>query len=227
MSVFAAFFYNLGIPRSGEFLRASLIYYYDKIPFEKTFGTIISERIIDVLILFLCILCAINISSKIKFPYVLDLNLFIYLLAILVFMYFVIRKVMRITPKLFVFIDGLKEGVLSISRIENNIMFYTHTLFIWSSYFLMIYIVKFSIPETSLLGIEPIFIAFVAGVISMSITNGGIGVYPLAIAAIINQYDVAYEYALAFGWIVWISQTFLIIIMGSLSFILIPIINKK
>ena len=91
----------------------------------------------------------------------------------------------------------------------------------------MFYIIKFSIPETYNLGIEPIFIAFIAGAIAMSLTNGGIGAYPLAIAAILNQYEISYETSLAFGWIVWTSQTIMIITLGSLSFIFLPILNKK
>jgi hypothetical protein len=82
-------------------------------------------------------------------------------------------------------------------------------------------------PETFSLGFEPIFIAFIAGTIAMIITNGGIGAYPLAIASIINQYEVSYEIALAFGWIVWTSQTIMIVLLGSLSFVFLPILNKK
>ena len=86
---------------------------------------------------------------------------------------------------------------------------------------------KFSMPETFSLGFEAIFSAFVAGCIAISITNGGIGVYPLAIASIISQYGVSYESALAFGWIVWTSQTLMILTFGSLSFIFLPILNKN
>tara|TARA_B100000929_G_scaffold240698_1_gene197852 strand:- start:4231 stop:4482 length:252 start_codon:yes stop_codon:yes gene_type:complete len=82
-------------------------------------------------------------------------------------------------------------------------------------------------PETFSLGFEPIFIAFIAGAIAMTLTNGGIGSYPLAIASIISQYEVPYEAALAFGWIVWTSQTIMIVILGSLSFVFLPILNKK
>ena len=94
-------------------------------------------------------------------------------------------------------------------------------------YFLMIYIVKYSLPETYSLGFQPIFVAFVSGVIAFSTTNGGIGLYPLAIASVLSQFNINYESALAFGWIIWTTQTLLIILFGSLSFIFLPIINKK
>jgi hypothetical protein len=81
--------------------------------------------------------------------------------------------------------------------------------------------------ETFILEIEAIFVAFVAGAIAMSLTNGGIGAYPLAIAAVLNQYEIPYETSLAFGWIVWTSQTLMIIVFGSLSFVFLPILNKN
>ena len=63
-------------------------------------------------------------------------------------------------------------------------------------------------------------------VIAFSTTNGGIGLYPLAIASVLSEYNVNYESALAYGWIVWTTQTIVIIVFGSLSFIFLPIINK-
>jgi hypothetical protein len=60
----------------------------------------------------------------------------------------------------------------------------------------------------------------------MSLTNGGIGAYPIAIAVVISQYNVSYESALALGWIVWSAQTLMIIFFGILSFIFLPILNK-
>ncbi|MDG1830767.1 MAG: lysylphosphatidylglycerol synthase transmembrane domain-containing protein [Flavobacteriaceae bacterium] len=230
MSIFAGFLSNFGIPRSGEILRASLIYYYQKIPFEKSFGTIVTERIIDFLILLSCIFLGINISSKIKLPdSFLSSNFILYLILFVAItcLIFILISTKNLRIKVFIFFDGLKQGVLSISKIENKKYFFFHTIFIWTSYFFMLYIVKFSMPETFSLGFEPIFIAFIAGAIAMIITNGGIGSYPLAIASIISQYEVSYEAALAFGWIVWTSQTIMIVILGSLSFVFLPILNKK
>ena len=128
--------------------------------------------------------------------------------------------------KILLILDGLKKGVLSINSVKNKPLFVFHTFFIWLCYFLMFFIVKFSITETANLNFEPILLAFIAGAITMAVTNGGIGAYPLAIAAVISQYNVPYESALALGWVVWSSQTIMIIIFGSLSFIFLPILNK-
>ena len=229
MSVLIAFLSNLGIPRSGEFLRASSISYYEKIPFEKSFGTIVTERIIDVIILVSLILYGVSIFSKIGIPeFSINKKLifgFFYILFFGLIIYYFISK-SKYKNRIKNLFMGLKKGVLSIIKIENKSIFIFHSLFIWLCYFLMFYVVKFSIPETYNLEFEPIFLAFLAGAMAMALTNGGIGAYPLAIAAVISQYDVPYESALALGWIVWTSQTLMIITFGSLSFVFLPILNK-
>ena len=229
MSVLVAFLSNLGVPRSGEFLRASSISYYEKIPFEKSFGTIVTERIIDVFILIGLIIYGLTISSVIEIPkFSVNNELILTLVFLLIFgiiIYYTISKT-RFKNKIINVISGLKKGLFSILKIKNKSIFIFHSLFIWVCYFLMFYVVKFSLAETYNLGFEPLFLAFLAGAIAMALTNGGIGAYPLAIAAVISQYEVSYESALALGWIVWSSQTLMIITFGSLSFVFLPILNK-
>ena len=229
MSVLVAFLSNLGVPRSGEFLRASSISYYEKIPFEKSFGTIVTERIIDVFILIGLIIYGLTISSILEIPkFSVNNKLILILIFLLIFgfiIYYSISKT-RFKNKITNVISGLSKGIFSILKIKNKSIFIFHSLFIWICYFLMFYVVKFSLVETYNLGFEPLFLAFLAGAIAMALTNGGIGAYPLAIAAVISQYEIPYESALALGWIVWASQTLMIITFGSLSFVFLPILNK-
>jgi uncharacterized protein (TIRG00374 family) len=230
MAVLVSYLSNLSIPRSGEFLRASTITLYEKVPFEKGFGTIITERIIDVIILLTCILIGISIFPFIEKP-ILSFNaISIVSFCIIIFIIYFIFKLFlektRIGHKIKSFMSGIKNGIFSIFKMPKKEKFIMHTLFIWTMYFLMFYVVKFSIPETVSLEFGAIFSAFVVGAIAMSLTNGGIGIYPLAVAGVISQYNIPYESALAFGWIVWTSQTIMILIFGSLSFIFLPILNK-
>ena len=223
MCVFIAFLSNLGFPRSGEILRSSSISFYEKIPFEKSFGTLITERIIDACLLGLIIvygsLISVSISlSEFSYAYFL-------IFGVLFVSIFLITKI-NLNPRISKIVIGLKKGVMSVSKIKNKTIFTLHTLLIWVCYFLMFYLVKFSINETMNLEFEALILAFIAGAITMSLTNGGIGAYPLAIAAVISQYDVSYENALALGWIVWSAQTLMIVFFGILSFIFLPILNK-
>ena len=223
MCVFIAFLSNLGFPRSGEILRSSSISFYEKIPFEKSFGTLITERIIDACLLGLIIVYGSLISASISLSEFS--NSYFLIFGVLFVSIFLITKI-NLNPRISKIVKGLKKGVMSVSKIKNKTIFTLHTLLIWVCYFLMFYLVKFSINETMNLEFEALILAFIAGAITMSLTNGGIGAYPLAIAAVISQYDVSYENALALGWIVWSAQTLMIVFFGILSFIFLPILNK-
>lgn len=231
MAVMIGYITNLGIPRSGELIRATVLYTYEKVDFEKGLGTVITERIIDVILLLICISIAISFYPNLwSQNYIFDFkNVFFYLLLflLLILLTYLLIKKMTIANKILSFLLGLKKGVMSLFIMPKKEKFLLHTFFIWVMYFLMIYIAKYSLPETYSLGFQPIFVAFVSGVIAFSTTNGGIGLYPLAIASVLSQFNINYESALAFGWIIWTTQTLLIILFGSLSFIFLPIINKK
>ncbi|MEK9787402.1 MAG: TIGR00374 family protein, partial [Flavobacteriaceae bacterium] len=91
----------------------------------------------------------------------------------------------------------------------------------------MFYVIKWTVPETVDLGIQAILPAFVAGGLAISATNGGIGIYPFSVALVLNAFSISNESGLAFGWIMWTSQTLMIIIFGSLSFFVLPLVNRQ
>ena len=86
---------------------------------------------------------------------------------------------------------------------------------------------KFSISGTELLDFKSLLISFIFGAISITTTNGGIGVYPLSISMALSFYGLPLETSLAFGWILWTSQTIIVILFGLISFVFLPIINNK
>ncbi len=226
MSIFICFLANLGIPRSGEFLRASLINFYNGIPFDKTLGTIFSERVIDLIILIALIFIGLVSYPIIDFDFSTTKTfIFVFFATLISFLLIFLFKDF-LKKSIIAFINNIKIGVFSVFKSKNKPLFLAYTLIIWISYFFMFYISKFCMEETSTISLETIFISFVAGVIAMTLTNGGLGAYPLAISSVLVQYDISFENAFAFGWIVWTSQTLLIIIFGSLSFIFLPILNK-
>lgn len=85
----------------------------------------------------------------------------------------------------------------------------------------------FAIPELNNVPIGGVLTAFVIGGISIVITNGGIGAYPMGVAFILGLYAVPEVQGLAFGWIVWTAQTLMVIVLGGLSFIFMPFYNKE
>ena len=147
-----------------------------------------------------------------------------FLLSILVLVKFFKRGLVK---KISVFIEGVHTGFTSILKMENKTYYVAHTIFIWSIYLLVFYVMKFSISGTELLDFKSLLISFIFGAISITTTNGGIGVYPLSISMALSFYGLPLETSLAFGWILWTSQTIIVILFGLMSFVLLPIINNK
>jgi hypothetical protein len=105
--------------------------------------------------------------------------------------------------------------------------FIAHTLFIWVMYIAMFYVIKWTVPETSSLGLSEMLPAFVIGGLTISATNGGIGIYPFSVGLMLSTYGISNESGVAFGWIMWTAQTLMILVFGSLSFFVLPLVNRK
>ncbi|MDY8135261.1 lysylphosphatidylglycerol synthase transmembrane domain-containing protein [Aquimarina sp. 2201CG5-10] len=235
MAVMAGYLANLGIPRSGEILRGGLISTYEDIPFKKAFGTIISERVVDLVMLMLIIGITLMFQSNNLISFLGEklTNPFITfgLLVILIIIGIVALRVLKNSKNTFIvkirnFGIGILEGVKSIYKIKKRKAFIFHTFLIWTLYVLMFYVIKFTVPETASLTIGPILVTFVAGSLAMSTTNGGIGAFPLAIAAVLLLFNIDNSAGIAFGWILWGSQTAINSVVGSLSFLFLPILNR-
>ena len=235
-AVMISYFANLGVPRSGEILRATTLSTYEKIPFENAFGTIVTERVIDLLILICFVLLALfiqydlilNIINEKKISFATILTTISVLIIFFMFIGFFLKKTNnRITIRIKKFFKGLVKGILSIKSIENKSAFIFHTIFIWVMYFAMFYVIKWSLPETSPLGFDSLLPAFVVGGLTISTTNGGIGIYPYSVAMILTSFNISNESGLSFGWIIWTAQTIMITVFGSLSFFILPLVNSK
>lgn len=236
MAIFAAYLANLGIPRSGELLRATTISTYENIPFQKGFGTIIAERVIDVIMLLSIVAITAILQTEIIFDYFaakqINFNKLIgigivLLVAAALFLFFIKKAKNGFLLKIKHIVQGLIEGVNSVFQMKNKGLFIIYTLAIWFLYIAMFWVVKFSIPETVNLPVSAILAAFVAGAFAMTATNGGIGLYPIAVSNILLIYGVSKTTGDAFGWIMWSSQTIMIVLFGALSFLFLPIFNKN
>lgn len=235
MAVMAGYLANLGIPRSGEVLRGATIASYEKVPFEKIFGTIISERVADLLMLLLVVLGTLFFQYHQLLYFFEENNInpifSILLLIVLVIAGFWLIKIIRNSTssrfkKIKEFLNGILEGMISILKMKNSAAFIFHTFFIWAMYLAMFYVVKYAIPGTEALSLSSILVAFVVGSFAISVTNGGIGVYPVAVGAILIVFGVQQQDGEAFGWVVWSTQTFINLVIGGLSLIFLPILNK-
>ncbi|MEZ7992893.1 MAG: lysylphosphatidylglycerol synthase transmembrane domain-containing protein [Flavobacteriaceae bacterium] len=233
LAVLVGYLVNLALPRAGEVSRALVLTNYENIPFEKGFGTIVAERIADLIMM----LCIIIITLFVQFDFIYELlsnnfdptkiggALVILILVFYIFTYFVKKATSGFFLRIKTFVFGLVEGVTSIFKMKKKWAFIFHTLFIWAMYVLMFWA---TIPAIE--GLEVPFggvlIGFIAGGFSIAATNGGIGLYPIAVTAALALFDIPTEPASAFGWIMWTAQTAMVIVFGGLSFLLLPICNK-
>lgn len=235
MAVFAAYLTNFGIPRSGEMLRAAVITNYENVPFEKAFGTIVAERVADFIILMAIVAIALILQFEFIFnileqSFQLEKLLLLGSVGLLfcgLLFLFLKRSSSKIAVKVRGFVKGLFEGVFSIFKMKHKWAFIGHTLFIWAMYILMFYVTIFAVNDLNNVTFAAILIAFIAGSFAITATNGGLFFFPLAITAAFALFDIPENPSLAFGWIMWTSQTLMIIILGSLSFLFLPIYNRS
>ena len=235
MAIFAAYLINYTIPRAGEVARASILTNYEDVPFEKGFGTIVAERIADLIVMFGII--AITLFLQFDFIYGFLIQKFnpikILTAAVVGIVLFVIvalfikKSMSKIALKIKDFVSGLIEGAFSIFKMKNKWAYIFHTLFIWAMYILMFYVTTFAIKDLEGISAGAILIGFISASFSIAATNGGIGSYPLAVFAAFSLFGIPEAPSIAFGWIMWTSQTIILILCGGLSLVYLPIYNRK
>lgn len=234
MAISVAYLMNLFLPKSGEVTRAIILDKYEKVPFQKGFGTIISERLVDLFFLLVFTILALTIKFDVLYDFVIESipqsALYIILggiiaVAILIPLYLKFSK-SNVNRKIKEFVIGLKEGVFSILKMRKKGAFILQSLIIWGLYLLSFYTALQALPETSVLPIGTVIIVFVVGSFTFAFTNSGFGTYPAAIAGILTVFGIAKTAGIAFGWIAWLSNISSIILIGVLSLIFLPIYNR-
>ena len=250
-AVMIGYFANLGIPRSGEVARCTVLYKQNKIPVDKSVGTVIIERSIDLLIFvglfFFAFLVEFNrineyVKSNIfpaleeKFGFIHADLVFTFTILGVILMFFVTtfflrKRILKIAfiQKITNLFSGIWEGLKSVVNIKRPGLFIMYSLLIWVNYYLMIVVGLQAIPETSNLGLGAALSVLVLGSIGIMLTPGGIGLYPVIVAQTLVLYGLSPNdgFGDAIGWLTWSSQTIMIIVIGSFSLIMISLKSKK
>ncbi|HKK40021.1 MAG TPA: lysylphosphatidylglycerol synthase transmembrane domain-containing protein [Cryomorphaceae bacterium] len=243
MAVMIGYIVNLALPRVGEVSRAAAIAKYEGIPFQKSFGSILSERALDLIILLLITFSTLLLQYELLEKYAIELMdvvqgkfeaaLIIILgavgVVVLALGFYFLRKFAHIplVGKIRSFINELLEGLRSIVRMEKRWLYLLATLSIWALYIGMFSVCFFALEETSDVGISAVFASFVLGSFAIVIIPGGIGAFPAGIMQALLLYGISAESGFALGWILWFSQTIMILLAGGISMILLPIFNKN
>jgi hypothetical protein len=249
MAVLIGYLANLAIPRLGEVLKCTVLARYEKVPADKLLGTIIAERAFDVLCLVVVIVITVitqvdiignfiselvgqTIQSKTsKFTVTKLLVLLGIVLAVLVLTVIIFKRFSHINfiQKLKKIFISIWKGIMSIRYLEHKGWFIFHTVFIWCMYMAGVLLGMYAIRETSMYGIKESLSVLTTGSFAMIVpTPGqGFGVYPWFVQKTMTLYNLKESIGLAFGWLLWSVQFFIILLGGFIALLLIPYLNKQ
>ncbi|MEK6615203.1 MAG: lysylphosphatidylglycerol synthase transmembrane domain-containing protein, partial [Bacteroidota bacterium] len=240
---------NLALPRLGEVLRCGILKRYEKIPLTQSFGTVITERGIDVFVLFILFIVSIRLEYEKLHSYISEnmiapmklslhslvenkimLSLVIGIILLGLLLFFIFRKKIfqshiakKISALLLSFLDGLR----SVAKVKNPLLFIFHSLFIWAMYLMSVYVCVFAFQETKALPLSSCLIIMTFGSFGVIATPGGIGAYQWIVLQIMLLWGFTTAMGTAFGWIVWLAQIVLVLLVGLLSFGLLAINKNK
>lgn len=226
---------NMVLPRAGEASRAGVLGKTDQVSFSKAFGTIIAERLIDVIMLGLVALFTIVLSIQ-DFQVLYNKLLsdqettdgsvnslwMIVAVAILLMLFFILRRNKTLRAKIWNFMSELKSGVFSIFKSKNPGAFILNSILIWVLYIAYFGICFLALEEASAVSLQGVLMAFIAGTVGVMLTPGGLGSYPIFVGTVISYYaypDLSgiQNNALALATVIWLSQTIFLILLGLIS----------
>ncbi|MFN5055367.1 MAG: lysylphosphatidylglycerol synthase transmembrane domain-containing protein [Bacteroidota bacterium] len=244
-AVLAGYFFNLLFPRLGEVMKCTFLSKYEKVPVDKLIGTMVAERLVDLICLIMVIIATIltqiervgNYAGELGNMLREKLNLTptswgigIMLLLLVIYLMVKLFKASKNHPGLFKLkelIKGVIEGLLTIRKVNHFPLYILYTVSIWGCYLASIRIGFYGMEALQLLGWVPSLSILTFGSFAMIATQGGIGAYQLAVQKTLLLYDINEVTGLAFGWLLWLVQTLILFIVGPISVLLLFILNKK
>ena len=249
-AVLIGYFANLALPRLGEVSRCGVLAKYEKVSFTQSFGTVITERVFDVLTFLILFFINLLIQwdrlhtyyynkiyspmaekySNINFQLYLLIS-FVLIVALVLLFIFVFRKRiahLKIYIKIKVMVLNFWNGIITITKVKRPFLFILYSILIWVGYYLSTYVCFFCFKFTDSFGFGAAFVVLVFGAIGVMVTPGGIGAFTFIVAGVlINIYNVSKVDANAYGWMVWFAQTIIVILAGTFSLLVINGFNKK
>jgi glycosyltransferase 2 family protein len=248
MALMIGYFANLALPRLGEVSRCTILAKYEKIPFQKSFGTVVAERAFDIVTFLVLFFANLLIQYNLINHYVTEriyeplaekfsfigkgyiLYGLITGISIIVILFFVFRQRLsrfRLYKKIVNVFRGFIDGLKSLGKVKHPVLFLSYTLLIWSLYFLMTYICFFSIKETGGMSAWAGLSVLILGTIGIMVVQGGIGIYPAIVAETLVLYGATKATGYALGWLIWTAQTVTLILAGIISLIILPLYNRS
>lgn len=246
-AVLIGYFVNFIIPRGGEISRCAAVNRMNKVPLNKAIGTVVSERLIDV----------IGLLVILGLAFLLQLNVFTSLvnegplaekirggegkvsgLAILaiagvagVALVFFTRKIWSKWPfmaKIIDFMRGLGEGFKTVLKVRNPWLFVFYSIAINICYYLLPFFTFFSLPATAHLNFGPGLTVLALGAVSIAApAPGGIGLFHILIAYALTLYNIDYQDGLSYATLAHGAQMIMLLAFGGLAFFYVTLTAGK
>lgn len=248
LAVLVSYIANLAIPRLGEVLKCSIITRYEKIPTDKLVGTVVAERAFDLVCLAIIFPVTIFFQVDIIGAYagamlhkifrtegsttmliVKSVVAIVVVIAVFTTLRWLFKRFAHINlvQKIKEILKNIWHGLTSIRYLKNKGWFIFHTVLIWVLYLAAIRTGMAAMKETSMYGVKASLSVLCMGSIGMIATQGGVGAYPLLVQETMMLYGLTENMGKAFGWLLWLVQFFMVIFFGTLSLILLPLVNRK
>jgi hypothetical protein len=246
-AVMIGYVVNYAVPRAGEFSRCVIAAKYEKMPFTAALGTVITERIVDVVLLlvlfFITLAAQFNeligltklyviqpLSTKLSGLMHHKIYLVLIVVALIAFVgaLFLFRKKIKslLSGKIGGLLKSFGDGLKSIKDLKSPGLFIFQSVLIWLMYFFSLYVCFYCFPETKTLGIKPALSVMLFGTIGVIVSPGGLGAYQFIATKLLVFYGVINSVSIAFPWIAWGVQFITILVIGGLCFLYLPLLNN-
>ncbi|MGX8712947.1 MAG: lysylphosphatidylglycerol synthase transmembrane domain-containing protein [bacterium] len=246
-SVVIAYLGNLAFPRAGEVMRCATLRTSEGIPVEKSLGTVVTERIIDLLAFGLIVVIGMlamfgqakdwlydTLSEK--YHNLPNMAVIISVLVGLAVVAFVLYKLLwkrllhiDFFAKINDLVLGMIDGVKSIFHMgrRNTLLFLLYSFIIYLLYILGGLNIFNAFDETGWLGFRAAFVVYLFGSVGMTFSQGGIGVYPVLVQLALGIYGISVEVGTACGWMLWGSQQAAVILVGAAYLVFFSLKKKR
>lgn len=244
-AVMVCYMANLALPRLGEILRCSFLQRFEGVPFQKSLGTVVTERAVDMICWLVLLVVAIAMNTSMLSQVVVDQSSQLtvgqwmeqkglslignHFLLLLLGLVVIVVMILRLTRKWWSkvswmmrireFLVGIWQGIISIKDLPHPWWYVIWTVVMWVAYFFGTYFCFFALPFLHGAGPGAAYSVLIFGTIAFMVSQGGLGSYPLITAGILVLYGIPYSLGLAGGWIGWILQTVVAILFGLISLV--------
>lgn len=247
-AVMIGYLFNFAIPRMGEVSRCGILNRTDRIPLNQSLGTVVTERIFDMIILLLVTALVLLLQFDILFNFFndtffapitakLSLNgvtvLVVLALVGIIGIWLFIRLLPKIKAsgpglKVLNLLKGFSDGFATVFKLKNPFLFLLYTLVIWVLYFMNTWFYILAFDETALISPVAVLTILVVGTFGFAApVSGGIGAYHLFVAKGLALYGVSSVAGGVFGFVSHGMQMIMIMVIGTISLVYTLIKERK